>query len=76
MAGSCPHHAFRTGNHAGTETDADLPATEELEVSGFTDAELRAYDKFWDSVSVERTLLDDILRDFDEFIGFFDTKPE
>ena len=24
-----------------------------------TDAELRAYDKFWDSVSVERTLLDD-----------------
>ena len=28
-------------------------------MSGFTDAELRAYDKFWDSVSVERTLLDD-----------------
>ena len=36
-----------------------LPTTEDLEVSGFTDAELRAYDKFWDSVSVERTLLDD-----------------
>ena len=36
-----------------------LPTAEELEVSGFTDAELRAYDKFWDSVSVERTLLDD-----------------
>ena len=36
-----------------------LPTTEELEISGFTDAELRAYDKFWDSVSVERTLLDD-----------------
>ena len=36
-----------------------LPTTENLEVSGFTDAELRAYDKFWDSVSVERTLLDD-----------------
>ena len=36
-----------------------LPPTEELEISGFTDAELRAYDKFWDSVSVERTLLDD-----------------
>ncbi|WP_228119530.1 hypothetical protein [Segatella copri] len=36
-----------------------LPATEELEISGFTDAELRAYDKFWDSVSVERTLIDD-----------------
>ena len=36
-----------------------LPTVEELEISGFTDAELRAYDKFWDSVSVERTLLDD-----------------
>ena len=34
-------------------------AVEELEISGFTEAELRAYDKFWDSVSVERTLLDD-----------------
>ena len=33
-----------------------LPTTEELEISGFTDAELRAYDKFWDAVSVERTL--------------------
>ena len=36
-----------------------LPSVEEQEISGFTDAELRAYDKFWDSVSVERTLLDD-----------------
>ena len=36
-----------------------VKAVEELEISGFTDAELRAYDKFWDSVSVERTLLDD-----------------
>ena len=34
-------------------------AVEELEISGFSDAELWAYDKFWDSVSVERTLLDD-----------------
>lgn len=34
-------------------------AIEELEISGFTDVELRVYDKFWDSVSVERTLLDD-----------------
>ena len=33
-----------------------LPTTEELEISGFTDAELRAYDKFWDAVSVEKTL--------------------
>ena len=31
-------------------------AVEDLKISGFTDAELRAYDKFWDSVSVERTL--------------------
>ena len=36
-----------------------LPTVEELENSGFTETELRAYDKFWDSVSVERTLLDD-----------------
>ena len=36
-----------------------LPTTEELEISDFTDAELWAYDKFWDSVSVERTLIDD-----------------
>ena len=36
-----------------------LPTTEELEISGFSDAELWAYDKFWDSVSVERTLIDD-----------------
>ena len=34
-------------------------AVEKLEISGFSDAELRAYDKFWDSVSVERTLIDD-----------------
>ena len=36
-----------------------LPTTEDLEISGFSDAELRAYDTFWDSVSVERTLIDD-----------------
>ena len=34
-------------------------AIEELEIFDFTDVELRVYDKFWDSVSVERTLLDD-----------------
>ena len=34
-------------------------AVEDLEISGFSDAELRAYDKFWDSVSVERTLIDE-----------------
>ena len=27
-----------------------------MKISGFTDAELRAYDKFWDSVRVEKTL--------------------
>ena len=31
-------------------------AVEELKISGFTDAELRAYDKFWDTVRVEKTL--------------------
>ena len=34
-------------------------AIKELEVFDFTEVELRVYDKFWDSVSVERTLLDD-----------------
>ena len=34
-------------------------AVEELNIFGFTEAELWAYDKFWDSVRVERTLLDD-----------------
>ena len=34
-------------------------AVEELEISVFSDAELWAYDKFWDYVSVERTLIDD-----------------
>ena len=42
-----------------TQWPGDWKAVEELEISGFTDAELRAYDKFWDSVSVERTLIDD-----------------
>ena len=51
-------------NSNAKEIPADLlndpeigKAVEDLEVSGFTDAELRAYDKFWDSVSVERTLI-------------------
>ena len=34
-------------------------AVEDLKVSGFTDAELRAYDKFWDTVRVEKTLQHD-----------------
>lgn len=33
-------------------------ALEEVKVSAFTDAELRAYDKFWDVISSEKTLLD------------------
>ena len=50
-------------NEETKEVPADLlndpeigKAVEELEISGFTDAELRAYDKFWDSVRVEKTL--------------------
>lgn len=42
-------------------------ALEEVKISAFTDAELRAYDKFWDVVSSEKTLLsgsyDDGLQD-------------
>ena len=34
---------------------------EVLEISGFTDAELWAYDKFWDSVSVETFTIDCII---------------
>lgn len=32
-------------------------ALEEVKISAFSDAELRAYDKFWDVVSSEKTLL-------------------
>ena len=53
-------------NEETKEVPADLlndpeigKAVEELEISGFSDAELWVYDKFWDSVSVERTLIDD-----------------
>ena len=34
-------------------------ALEELKVTSFTDTELRTYDKFWDTVSTEKTLLKD-----------------
>ena len=34
-------------------------ALEELEITAFTDAELRTYDKFWDAVRVEKTLQGD-----------------
>ena len=55
---------FLTEINANTqEVSSDLlrdpeigKAVEELKISGFTDAELRAYDKFWDSVRVEKTL--------------------
>lgn len=37
--------------------DPDISkALEEVNVSAFTEKELRAYDKFWDSVRVEKTL--------------------
>ncbi len=49
-----------------TEAPADLlgdpaisKALEELRVSAFSDKELLAYDKFWDSVRVEKTLQSD-----------------
>ena len=34
-------------------------ALEEVKISAFTEDELRAYDKFWDSVRVEKTLQHD-----------------
>ena len=40
--------------------NADInKALEEVEVSAFTEAELRAYDKFWDTVRTEKSLLYD-----------------
>lgn len=33
-------------------------ALEEVKISAFTEEELRAYDKFWDRVSSERTLME------------------
>ena len=34
-------------------------ALEEVEISAFTEEELRAYDKFWDSVRTEKSMLYD-----------------
>lgn len=58
---------FLTEIDANTsEVPADLQndpniskALEELKVSAFTEEELRAYDKFWDTVRVEKTLQHD-----------------
>ncbi len=58
---------FLTEIDANTsEVPADLQndpniskALEEVKVSAFTEEELRAYDKFWDSVRVEKTLQHD-----------------
>ena len=41
-------------------------ALTELEESAFTDAELLGYDKFWDIISVERTLIGSVKRRYDE----------
>ena len=41
-------------------------ALTELEESAFTDAELLGYDKFWDIISVERTLIGSIKRRYNE----------
>jgi len=38
----------------------------ELEESAFTDAELEGYDKFWDAISVERTLVNSVARRYKE----------
>ena len=41
-------------------------ALTELEESAFTDAELLGYDKFWDIISVERTLIGSVKRRYNE----------
>ena len=45
-----------------TENPEINKALEELKVTAFTDAELRAYDKALDNIRVERTLLNDRYR--------------
>lgn len=42
-----------------TENPEISKALEELKVTAFSEEELRAYDKFWDSVRVEKTLQHD-----------------
>ena len=42
-----------------TENPEINKALEELKITAFTEEELRAYDKFWDSVRVEKTLQHD-----------------
>ena len=42
-----------------TENPEINKALEELKITAFSEEELRAYDKFWDSVRVEKTLLHD-----------------
>ena len=41
-------------------------ALAELEESAFSEAELEGYDKFWDTISVERTLINSAKRKYDE----------
>ena len=41
-------------------------ALAELEESAFSEAELEGYDKFWDTISVERTLINSAKRRYDE----------
>ena len=49
-----------------TEIPEVKKALTELEESAFTDAELLGYDKFWDIISVERTLIGSVKRRYDE----------
>lgn len=37
-------------------------AVEQIEESAFSDAQLEGYDKFWDGVRVEKTLISDALK--------------
>ncbi len=41
-------------------------ALTELEESAFTEAELLGYDKFWDNIRVERTIMNSAKRKYDE----------
>ena len=57
-------------NSNTTEVPAELQsdpeiskALEEVKITAFTEAELRAYDRFWDSVRVEKTLQADSFED-------------
>ena len=51
-------------------------ALEIVEIAAFSDAEMRAYDKFWDSVSSQRTYEEEIKQKADERIKEAEAKAE